>query len=41
MLTALGWVVIRYWNSEITRDLDRVIDDVLKVVTARAAPTPG
>lgn len=41
MLTALGWRVLRFWNAEITRDLDRVIEAILQVVTTRATPTQG
>jgi len=41
MLMELGWAVLRFWNSEITRDLDRVIDAIFQVVTARATPTQG
>lgn len=41
MLTALGWVVLRFWNAEITRDLDRVLDAIHQVVTACPTPTQG
>ncbi len=31
-LTALGWTVLRYWGCEIRRELERVVNDVMRHV---------
>jgi DNA mismatch endonuclease (patch repair protein) len=33
MLTAAGWVSRRYWEHEILSELDRVVDEVAKMVS--------
>ena len=29
-LKELGWTVLRYWESDIKKNIDKVIDDILK-----------
>jgi hypothetical protein len=46
MLTAAGWIVLRFWNAEVASALDRVVAGVLRVVATRRAAvgsrcTPG
>lgn len=38
-LQALGWKVIRFWNSEVAENLDGVAGAILEEVTARLDPT--
>ena len=34
-LEALGWRVMRCWESEVTRDLDRVVDSIVEALSTR------
>jgi len=37
-LEAEGWRVIRFWNSDITDNLDGVVEAIVEAVTARIPP---
>jgi very-short-patch-repair endonuclease len=38
-LEALGWKVVRFWNSEVMTNPDGVAEAILAEVTARGGPT--
>jgi very-short-patch-repair endonuclease len=34
-----GYLVLRFWNNDVRRDLDRVVDVIMREVEARQSPT--
>ena len=34
-LTEDGWIVLRYWESDIKKDLDKCVEDILEYVPVK------
>ncbi len=39
-LKADGWLVLRYWESDITKSADRIADEIAEIVRGRGAHNP-
>ena len=39
-LEAAGWHVLRYWNNDVIRNVEGVVEGILAVVVARASTHP-
>jgi very-short-patch-repair endonuclease len=39
-LVALGYRVIRFWNDEVLRDLDAVLEEIVRVLLQIPSPYP-
>jgi len=40
-LEALGWRVLRFWNNDITKNADGVVETILQAIEASPAETPS